>query len=243
MTDDGAPAQAAVPIRVGLGWAMAGLVLLLVAASQTLAWVSFLLGVLPSWLWWLLEHGGSNGMLPENLGSVTGRALAWLAGVVVTLVAVARVARRRAARDRKVVAALGVAALLGLAPVLALTAPHGVGLTHNDTLRDFHTLRPALDEVAALVERGDLFGWYADLPASLEFVSVTGAVEVSSARDATSAMGVVVPQWAALVDDAGGYIYSPGGPPVGWDMYSLACEDPEPLEDGWWACAMRPVSP
>lgn len=37
---------------------------------------------------------------------------------------------------------------------------------------------------------------------------------------------------------AGGYWYSPGVSPAGFDMYGMWCKDPVDLGDGWWSCGL-----
>ncbi|MBL0885985.1 hypothetical protein [Myceligenerans indicum] len=78
---------------------------------------------------------------------------------------------------------------------------------------------------------------YAELPPTLEFVAVTGSVDVHHATDDPDTVTIFVPQWARLVDDAGGYIYSPHRTPH-LDMHGMPCTDPVRLDGGWWSCGM-----
>jgi hypothetical protein len=117
----------------------------------------------------------------------------------------------------------------GLAALIASGGGPGA-----DPRTQFDLMQPELDRVAALplVSENPHPSYYEDLPRDLAFVSVNGSVS-------TDGHGLVfVPQWAALVDDTGGYIYSPGWKPQGYDMWGMPCKDPVNLGDGWWACGM-----
>ncbi|MEV0949581.1 hypothetical protein [Promicromonospora sp. NPDC050249] len=207
-----------------------GVVLMLIGASQVFAWTAYKLGALPMGLWQVLEHGGFNGVLGENLGAAIGRGLAWAVGFVIVSVVMLGIVRRRAAHRLPV----GVV-VLGTVLVMSWAFPGSAGLTHDDARHDFHTLRPALGDVVERAERGDLDGPYAELPRALDFVSVTGSVDVYRAAGGPDAVTIFVPQWARLVDDAGGYIYSPHRRPD-INMRGMACTAPDRLDEGWWSC-------
>lgn len=67
------------------------------------------------------------------------------------------------------------------------------------------------------------------LPLPLRVLAVDGA---SSASDGVR----FFPQWIGIPDDAGGYLYSPAGRPIGFDMYGRQCQRPLDLGSGWWLC-------
>lgn len=210
-----------------------GLVLMLIGASQAFAWMAYKLGILPVGLWHVLEHGGTNGILGENLSASIGRGLTWVTGFVIISVIVVDIVRRRAARRLPV-----AVVVLGVVLVTSWVVLGRAGLAHDDARQGFHTLRLALDDVAARALRGDLDGHYAELPRTLDFVSVSGSVDVFREAEDPDAVTIFVPQWARLVDDAGGYIYSPHRTPD-VDMHGMACTDPTRLDENWWSCGMR----
>ncbi|WP_419706293.1 hypothetical protein [Promicromonospora sp. NFX87] len=225
------------PPRVSGGWTRivlvpVGVVLLLIGASQVSAWTAYKLGALPMGLWQVLEHGGFNGVLGENLGAAIGRGLAWTVGFVIVSAVILGIVRRRAAHRLPV----GVV-VLGAVFVTSWAVPGSAGLTHGGARHDFDTLRPALDHVVERAVQGDLDGSYAELPRTLDFVSVTGSVDVYRESEGPGAVTIFVPQWARLVDDAGGYIYSPHRRPD-VNMHGMACTAPTRLDDGWWSCGM-----
>ena len=51
---------------------------------------------------------------------------------------------------------------------------------------------------------------------------------------------IFFPQWYGLIDDAGGFIFSPSGAPEGMNMAGMICDRPVDLGEGWWMCGMRP---
>lgn len=206
-----------------------GVVLMLIGASQIFAWTAYKLGALPMGLWQVLEHGGSNGALGENFGAAIGRGLAWTVGFVFVSMVILGIVRRRAAHRLPV-----SVVVLGAVLAMSWTLPGSAGLTH-DVQHDYRTLRPALDDVVERAVRGDLDGPYAELPRALDFVSVTGSVDVHHAAEDLDAVTIFVPQWARLVDDTGGYIYSPHRRPD-VNMRGMACTDPAGLDEGWWSC-------
>ncbi|MCP2281541.1 hypothetical protein APR04_000430 [Promicromonospora umidemergens] len=210
-----------------------GVVLMLIGASQVFAWTGYKLGALPIGLWQVLEHGGFNGVLGEDLGAAIGRGLAWTVGFVTVSIVILSIVRRRAAHRLPV----GVF-VLGAVFVTSWAFPGSAGLTHDGARHDFHTLRPALDDVVERAVQGDLDGPYAELPRTLDFVSVTGSVDLYHEAEDPGAVTIFVPQWARLVDDAGGYIYSPHRRPD-VDMHGMACTAPARLDEGWWSCGMR----
>ncbi|GAB4084006.1 hypothetical protein GCM10028784_06360 [Myceligenerans cantabricum] len=230
--DQSAPARA-----IATGWtkgalATLGLALMLIGASQDLAWTTYKLGILPVGLRHLLEHGGYNGPFSENFEAAIGRGLTWTVGFIIVSVVALGIVRRRAVH--RLPAAVVV---LGTVLVVSWALLGNAGPSLGDGRQGFHTLRPALDGVVEHALQGDLDGPYAELPRSLEFVSVNGSVDVYHDADDPEAVTIFVPQWARLVDDAGGYIYSPHRTP---DVYmrGMACTDPARLDGGWWSCGM-----
>lgn len=150
-----------------------GVALMLIGASQVLAWTAYKLGALPMGLWQVLEHGGFNGALGENFGAAIGRGLAWTAGFVIVSVVILGIVRRRAAHRLP-----AVVVVLGVVFLTWWVVPGEAGLSHDNAGHDFHTLRPALDEVVEHALQGDLDGPYAELSRPLKFVSATGYVDV-----------------------------------------------------------------
>lgn len=209
-----------------------GVALMLIGASQVFAWTAYKLGALPVGLWQVLEHGGFNGVLGENVEAAIGRGLSWAVGFVIVSVVMLGIVRRRATHRLPV----GVV-VLGAVFITSWALPGSVGLTHDDPRHDFHTLRPALDDVVDRAVRGDLDGPYAELPRTLDFVSVNGSVDVHHEAESPDAVTIFVPQWARLVDDAGGYIYSPHRRPD-VNMRGMACAAPARLDEVWWSCGM-----
>lgn len=210
-----------------------GVVLMLIGASQVFAWTAYKLRALPIGLWQVLEHAGFNGVLGENLDAAIGRGLTWTVGFVIVSVAMLGIVRRRAAHRLPV-----CVVVLGAVFITSWAVPGSVGLTHDSARHDFYTLRPALDDVVERAVQGDLDGPYAELPRTLDFVSVTGSVDVYHEAEGPDAVTIFVPQWARLVDDAGGYIYSPHRRPD-VNMRGMACTAPARLDEGWWSCGMR----
>jgi hypothetical protein len=187
-------ADQSTPPRVPSGWSRivlvaVGVVLMLIGASQVFAWTAYKLGALPVGLWKVLEHGGSNGVLGENLGAAIGRGLAWTVGFAIVSVVVLGIVRRRAAHRLPV-----SVVVLGAVFVMSWTVPGSAGLTHDGARHDFYTLRPALDDVVERAVQGDLDGPYAELPPTLDFVSVTGSVDVYHDAEGAGAMTIFVPQ-------------------------------------------------
>jgi hypothetical protein len=231
-------ADQSTPPRISGGWTRivlvaVGVALMLIGASQVFAWTAYKLGALPMGLWQVLEHGGFNGVLGENVDAAIGRGLAWAVGFVIVSVVILGIVRRRAEHRLPV----GVV-VLGAVFVMSWTVPGSAGLTHDSARYDFHTLRPALDDVVERAVQGDLDGSYAELPRTLDFVSVNGSVDVYHEAEGPGAVTIFVPQWARLVDDAGGYIYSPHRRPD-VNMHGMACTGPTRLDDSWWSCGMR----
>ncbi|MFD6448606.1 hypothetical protein ACFWEJ_26130 [Promicromonospora sp. NPDC060204] len=228
------------PGRVAPVFAAGAVGLFVVATAESWAWLAYSWGVLPIQMWWFLDNGGSNGLLPENVGAVLVRSAAYLAGfVLMTAASVLAVRHRRALATFRLTVVLScLAVVIGFTPwVSSALFPGTSGLTHRDAVRDFHTLRPALDRVVERFADNGQRGIHVELPASLRFVSVMGNVDVSGSEQAGD-LAIFVPEWAALVDDAGGYFYSPTASPAGYDMRGMTCADPTPLEGGWWMCGM-----
>lgn len=89
--------------------------------------------------------------------------------------------------------------------------------------------RPLYDAALAVQPETGYYG--SRLPAHLSVLSVNGSSSVAG--------GVrFFPQWVGTPDDAGGFLYSPAGPPVGFDMYGAACGAPVELGGGWWMCGL-----
>jgi hypothetical protein len=210
-----------------------GLVLMLIGASQGLAWTAYKLGILPVGLWHVLEHGGSNGPVGDNLGATIGRGFTWAIGFVIISAVVLGMVRRRAVHRLPT-----AVVVLGVVFLTSWVVLGRAGLAHDDVRQDFHTLRPALDDVVERAVQEDLDGPYAELSRTLKFVSVTGSIDVYRETGDHDTVTIFVPQWARLVDDAGGYIYSPHRMPD-LNMHGLACTDPARLDEDWWSCGMR----
>jgi hypothetical protein len=78
---------------------------------------------------------------------------------------------------------------------------------------------------------GDWHDYYTELPPDLAPFAACGLVSVYSDS-------VFVAQWSGIPDDAGGFWFSPGRSPEGFDMWGMICHDPADLGDGWWRCGM-----
>lgn len=170
-------------------------------------------GLLPQSLGWMVWPRGP-GAIVRYVGAAL--ALAFLVWVVARL-----------ARPRWV--ALPVIAL-GLGA--AFTAP---GLPYPGADALFAAMRPQLEQVAELpaVTDAGAATHRAELPSPLRPVAVRGYVSADGSG------GVFVPQWAALVDDAGGFWFTPGTSPEGRDMWGMACTEPTRLDGDWWVCGMN----
>lgn len=133
---------------------------------------------------------------------------------------------------RRVVAVLCAGVLVAVLAAWALqpTAPRlGIAIDHRAWFEDH---RDDFDRAAAGLPDECCEAYYGDaLPDDLRHLTVNG--RVSKLGD-----DLFFPQWIALVDDAGGYWYSPDDSPEGHDMYGMICEDPTDLGDGWWSCGM-----
>ncbi|PUB29768.1 hypothetical protein C8K30_102143 [Promicromonospora sp. AC04] len=220
--------------------ASAAVGLFVVATLESWAWMAYSWRVLPLQMWWFLDNGGSNGLLPENVGAVLVRSASYLVGLAMTVAVSVLIVRHRRTLNtfRLTVALMCLAVAIGITPWASSALFQGTnGLTHRDALQDFRTLRPGLDRVVEWFADNGEQGYSVELPATLGFVSVTGTVDVAGSEQAGT-LTIFVPQWARLVDDAGGYFYSPAASPAGYDMRGMACEDPTPIEDGWWTCGM-----
>ncbi|GAA4638712.1 hypothetical protein GCM10023114_45550 [Mycolicibacterium sediminis] len=97
----------------------------------------------------------------------------------------------------------------------------------------FQVHRPLFDLALGTAPGPSYYG--APLPLPLRFLTVTGKV---SSLGEEGSDGRFFPQWAGIPDDAGGYLYSPGGSPVGVDLYGSLCADPVDLGDDWWMCGL-----
>jgi len=80
-------------------------------------------------------------------------------------------------------------------------------------------------------QHGDCDQDRVDLPE--EYAAFTTWGEVSCWKEA-----VFLPQWAGLLDNAGGYWWSPQRSPEGFDMWGMQCHNTVDLGDGWWTCGM-----
>lgn len=123
-------ADQSTPPRNSGGWTRivlvpVGVVLMLIGASQVFAWTAYKVGALPMGLWQVLEHGGLNGVLAENVEASIGRGLAWTVGFVIVSVVILGIVRRRAAHRLPV----GVV-VLGAVLVTSWALPGSAGLTH-----------------------------------------------------------------------------------------------------------------
>jgi hypothetical protein len=199
-----------------------GLTTVPVVACAT-AWLGALSGRIASSL-------ASHGLLPESMGWMVwprgpgGFFRGFCAALALCLVVALAVLL---ARPRW----FGVA-IIALAVVGALAAP---SLPYPGAHALFTSMRPQLGQIAVLpsVAESEETTYYASLPRSLEAMSVNGSVLTDGAG------GVFVPQWAALVDDAGGFWFTPGTSPEGRDMWGMICEDPTRLDGDWWVCGMQ----
>lgn len=71
----------------------------------------------------------------------------------------------------------------------------------------------------------------AKLPPLLALVSADGRASYDGAA-------TFVAVWFGIPDNAGGFFYSRTSP-EDYDMYGLACHQPEQVAENWWACGMR----
>ena len=94
--------------------------------------------------------------------------------------------------------------------------------------RDVTTMNEIVEWVHA---NGNCNDYYVELPHNFDAFTAGGL---------TSCWGdaVFLPQWSGIPDDAGGYWYSPGESPDGWDMWGMLCKNPVDLGEGWWTCGM-----
>ncbi|HVK28090.1 MAG TPA: hypothetical protein VM575_07100 [Nocardioides sp.] len=133
---------------------------------------------------------------------------------------------------RHVLAGLVTLGLLGGLAVWALqpTAPRLGFILGQQAWFEHH--RADFTRAAADLPEDCCNAYYGDrLPDGLRHLTIDGRVSRHEGD-------LFFPQWIALVDDAGGYWYSPDGSPEGHDMYGMICEDPTDLGDGWWSCGM-----
>jgi len=125
-------------------------------------------------------------------------------------------------------------------PTAALAGLIGIGFAaegpQTSVKNWFDVMRPDLEHAGALPAVADDpdSDYYFDLPSDLAYLAVDGTVTTNGHGE------LFVPQWAGLVDDAGGFILSPAGDPTGWDMWGMRCEDPVHLDGYWWACGVNP---
>ena len=101
----------------------------------------------------------------------------------------------------------------------------------------FDVHRPMYDAALDHVDRSD--DLYGDrLPLRWRWLTVDGRAAARGGDGATGDEVVFFPQWYGIPDDGGGYLWSPGGPPEGYDMAGMVCTEPVDLGDGWWMCGM-----
>lgn len=150
---------------------------------------------------------------------------AWLLGIggLIMMAAGAGALVRRSPRRA---GALSAAALLALAATVLLAPwwqfwPRGWFAVH----------RPLFAQALRTDPGRDYDG--ARLPFAVSFLTADG--RVSQPRDGIR----FFPQWIGTPDDAGGYLYSPGRPPVDVDLRGAPCTSPADLGGGWWMCGLR----
>jgi hypothetical protein len=133
---------------------------------------------------------------------------------------------------RRGVTARGVAVLASLGCVFLLVSPG-----YRVAPETYFAMHRPLFEVARHTDPGSEY-YGNPLPFPLRFLTQMG--NVSSVRTGDSPVSGSTarffPQWIGIPDDAGGYLYSPGGSPEGADLYGSLCTDPVDLGDGWWMC-------
>ncbi|MCK9795339.1 hypothetical protein M1843_16435 [Isoptericola sp. 4D.3] len=123
------------------------------------------------------------------------------------------------------------APVITLGMIAALAAP---SVPYPGAHALFTAMRPQLVQIPLLtaVAGTEPATHDAALPRPLEPTAVHGYVSTDGAG------GVFVPQWAGLVDDAGGFWFTPGTSPAGRDMWGMVCKEPTRLEGDWWVCGM-----
>ncbi|MFC8597183.1 hypothetical protein [Isoptericola sp. NPDC057191] len=152
------------------------------------------------------------------------RLLRWYAGaaaVVLTAIVVARIARRRWAAVATAIVAVALV-------IPASSVPYPGAAATFDLMRASLAAVPIDPAVESAAPERHL-----SLPDNLSAASVDGTVDV----DTTGS--VFVPQWTALIDDAGGFWFAPAGSPQGRDMRGMSCADPIRVAAQWWACGMQ----
>lgn len=164
--------------------------------------------------WWAYNSVLAAGIL------VAARIVAW--GFVIALAAA--IPHRRVWR----VGVLGVACAAA-----AIVIATGWLSSDRGSLEWFEEHRAEFETARGLALPADAYSTL--LPADLAHLSKDGTVRTGSGPDGQT---IFFPQWFGIPDDAGGYIYSPGGDPTGFDMYGMSCQGPVDLGDGWWSCGM-----
>ncbi|WP_440712520.1 hypothetical protein [Gordonia sp. FQ] len=124
-------------------------------------------------------------------------------------------------------AAAGPAALVVGAVALCVL----IGPWWQITPKSWFVTHRGLYELALRTDPGTSY-YGTSLPAHLRFLTAGGTVSGNpqGAR--------FFPQWIGVPDDAGGYWYSPGRSPAGYDMYGMVCDAPVSLGDDWWMCGI-----
>ncbi|KGM03608.1 hypothetical protein Q760_00475 [Cellulomonas cellasea DSM 20118] len=156
------------------------------------------------------------------------RGLVALVAVPLTIALAVLVARRAGA-------VAGVAAGVLVTPVVLHVALLAIAPPSYGTRTTFDVMRPGLEQaVAAMPDDAEKAG-YGGTPLAPEHRALT-----TSGKAEAWDGGVFFPQWTRIIDDAGGYFYSPRASPEGRDMHGMICEAPLRLDDAWWACGMPP---
>ncbi|MCL1870577.1 MAG: hypothetical protein FWF90_09235 [Promicromonosporaceae bacterium] len=192
-------------------------------AAGVIAWLAAFSG-------WIASSLASQHALPQTVGwlvwprgaGVYVRAAGTCVGLALLVWLSVRLSRRLWVTSLVVIAGLVVA--VG-APQAPYPGPRAL----------FDSMRPQLDAITTLPDVAGPVSPRHDvpLPRGLSAVAVFGYVSSDGVG------GVFVPQWAALVDDAGGFWFTPGTSPDGRDMWGMTCTDPTRLDGDWWTCGMK----
>lgn len=155
--------------------------------------------------------------------------IAAVAGLLLIGAALAAAAHDvRRGRPRAVPGTIGLTVIAATTIVVTAT----IGAWWPAAPQAWFTTHRALYQQGLDTDPGDDY-YGAPLPLHLRFLSASGKVS----GDADGAR--FFPQWIGIPDDAGGYWYSPGRSPQGYDMYGLICTEPKPLGSDWWMCGLR----
>lgn len=154
--------------------------------------------------------------------------LCWIAAPVLVCAGAWQQLRRRSADW---VSRAVVTAAAGVMVAVVILSFAVAGPWWQISPKSWFTAHRAMYQEALATDPGDEY-YGTPLPAHLYFLAVNG--RVSGNRQGVR----FFPQWIGLPDDAGGYLYSPSGPPLRYDMYGDPCSAPISLGGDWWMCGM-----